>query len=165
MPVNLSDADADALVSEVRSGLPSGQGEPKYSFPLARAGVDGQPFCQLGGLPPGAAQVFVAHKRFMTIAKIVDLLIVEMAHEDDYDMYADGAAVGLADPHHVRPVLGDSDAYKSMLAAFVATIRPNRPATVDDLFAAIAAYLSSDHLVPDSPLSVLLQARPQATRT
>jgi hypothetical protein len=80
---------------------------------------------------------FVAHKRFMIVAKLVDYLAVELAHDDGYDMYADGSAVTLANLMFlVGPVLGDPAAFDAMLSTFVDALRPSRPTTLDDLFTA-----------------------------
>jgi hypothetical protein len=52
-------------------------------------------------------------------------------------MYADGSAVTLANLMFlVGPVLGDPAALDAMLSTFVDALRPSRPTTLDDLFAA-----------------------------
>jgi Protein of unknown function (DUF3800) len=136
--VRLSEEEATAIIQSV---LPRRQGEPKFST-LVRspAGRDAL-LCALESLPEGAVFTFLAHKRFMTVAKMVDLLAVELAYENGYDMCGDGAAVALANFLYVAgPVLGDSGAFEHMLATFVNALRPGRPTTLTDLFEAIAAY-------------------------
>lgn len=139
--VNVQSKLAATLLDEVTAQLPKGHGEPKYSA-LAKTQRGRRALLEcLSKIPDEAARVYVAHKLFVVEAKMVDLLIEPMAHRDRYDMYADGAAVGLANlMHQVGPVLGDKPAYERMLATFVKAIRSNRQASIDDLFLAIGAY-------------------------
>jgi hypothetical protein len=94
--VHINSATAEVIVDAVRTRLPPGHGEPKYSaLAKTRQGrialLDA--FTQL---PDGTVQTYVAHKRFMIIGKLVDFLAVELARRDGYDMYANGSALGLA---------------------------------------------------------------------
>jgi hypothetical protein len=77
--VHLDDAEATAHVHAVLTALPPRHGEPKYSSlaksPAGRAVL----LATLPRLGRGVAWRFVAHKRFMTVAKQVDYLAVELA--------------------------------------------------------------------------------------
>jgi hypothetical protein len=139
--VCLNAADAAVLLQSMQSRLPHRSGEPKYSKlaknPAGRAAV----LSALESLPAGVAFVFLAHKRFMIVSKMIDLLVVELAHPDGYDMYADGSAVALANLAYLTwPTLGDADAFANMLDAFVEALRPSRPTSLDDFFDAVTAY-------------------------
>jgi hypothetical protein len=137
--VNVQDDLATALVSDVSSRLPEGHGEPKYAaLAKTRRGRTALLEC-FNKIPSDHARFYVAHKRFMIEAKMVDLLIEPRAHKDGYNMYEDGAAVALANLMDIAgPVFGDELAYDKMLATFVKAVRGNSQATVDDLFAARA---------------------------
>jgi hypothetical protein len=139
--ISVQDDLATALVDDVTRQLPKGHGEPKYTA-LAKTGRGREAL--LGcfkKIPGGRARFYVAHKRFMIESKMVDLLIEPRAHRDGYNMYADGAAVALANLMDIAgPVLGDKLAYDKMLSTFVKAVRGNSQTTVDDLFAAIDSY-------------------------
>lgn len=139
--VSVQDDLATALVDDVISQLPKGQGEPKYTA-LAKSGRGRAALLRcFKKLPGGRVRFYVAHKRFMVEAKMVDLLIEPRAYKDGYNMYEDGAAVALANLMDiVGPVLGDKLAYDNMLSTFVKAVRGNSQATVDDLFVAIDGY-------------------------
>ncbi|MEV6377675.1 hypothetical protein [Micromonospora musae] len=161
--VHLNAADAQAMVQAVLAAVPPRQGEPKYgSLTKSRQGRAAL-MSVLPTLWGGTASAFVAHKRFMIVAKMIDYLVVELAGADGYDMYADGSAVGLANLMHLTgPVLGDASAYEAMLATFVDAIRPNQPTTLDDLFNAIEAYHRTARDGFDTHVSLLLAARGHA---
>jgi Protein of unknown function (DUF3800) len=133
--------NAAAIVQSVRAQLPAGYGEAKYSS-LSKSGTGRRVLLDvLARLPDGAARTYVAHKRFMIVAKIVDYLVVELAHGSGYDMYADGSALGLANLlYYAGPVLGDPAEFDRMLQTFVDALRPTKSTTIDDLFIAIEAY-------------------------
>lgn len=143
--VHISDAHAQQTVDGVRARLPAGHGEPKYtSLSKTDAGREAliTAFAALAG---EQVRAYLAHKRFMAITKAVDLLIVERFwHADGYNMYADGSALALANLFHMAgPVVGDGLAYENLLRTFIGTVRRRSDASVDDLFAAIAAYLKT----------------------
>jgi Protein of unknown function (DUF3800) len=161
--VRLSTDESAALVESVQARLPRRQGEPKYSSlvrsPTGRAAL----LSALESLQPDIAFNFFAHKRFMIVAKMIDLLVVELAFEDGYDMYADGSAVALANLIYTAgPVLGDDGAFERMLSAFVDALRPSRLASLNDLFDAISAYLETTRDGLDDHVALLVAARPQA---
>ncbi|MGC5660367.1 DUF3800 domain-containing protein [Micromonospora sp. WMMD723] len=158
--VHLSVVDAQAMVQSVLDALPPRQGEPKYSALAKSRRGQAALMSVLPRLREGEATAFVAHKRFMIIAKMIDYLVVELLRADGYDMHADGSAVGMANLVHLTgPVLGDERAYETMLATFVNAIRPNQPATPDDLFDVIEAYHRTVQEGCDTPSSLLLAAR------
>lgn len=139
--ISVQDDLATALVDDVIGQLPRGQGEPKYTG-LAKSGRGRAALLRcFKNLPSDRVRFYVAHKRFMVEAKMVDLLIEPRAHKDGYNMYEDGAAVALANLMDIAgPVLGDKLTYDKMLSTFVKAVRGNNQATVDDLFAAIDSY-------------------------
>jgi hypothetical protein len=139
--ISVQDDVAAALVDNVTSQLPKGHGEPKYTA-LAKTGHGRAALLEcFKQIPSDSARFYVAHKRFMVESKMVDLLIEPRAHEDGYNMYEDGAAIALANLMNIAgPVLGDKQAYDTMLSTFVKAVRGNSQATVDDLFAAIDDY-------------------------
>ncbi|UQU66839.1 DUF3800 domain-containing protein [Couchioplanes caeruleus] len=161
--VLMDSAAAASLVASVRAHMPANFGEAKYSA-LVKSGAGRQALLEaFAQLPDGSVRTYLAHKRFMIVAKMVDYLAVELAYDDGYDMYADGSALGLANLlFHVGPVAGDAAAFDQMLQTFVDALRPSKPTTVDDLFAAIAAYRGTAVEELRGQLGILQAARVQA---
>ncbi|MFF2436660.1 DUF3800 domain-containing protein [Streptomyces sp. NPDC058107] len=139
--VHLADDFAQDLVGRVVAQLPPGHGEAKYSA-LARSHRGRIALLEaFSRLPEGSVRVYMAHKKFMATAKMVDTLIVELFHDNGYNMYADGSALGLANLMHlIGPVAGDSQAYDQMLRFFVDAVRTKRRATVEDFVGSVARY-------------------------
>jgi hypothetical protein len=143
--VHISDARAQQIVDGVRAQLPSGMGEPKYTS-LSRTDAGRKAlitaFSALAGEQVG---VYLADKRFMATAKIVDVLVVERFwRADGYNIYANGSAVGLANLFHMAgPIAGSASAYEHLLQTFVDAVRRRSRASVDELFTAITAYLKT----------------------
>ncbi|RKS05986.1 uncharacterized protein DUF3800 [Nocardiopsis sp. Huas11] len=137
--VHLPDDAASATVAEVRSRLPTTQGEPKYGS-LARAGRGREALLwAFAQLPPDSVRVYVVHKRFMVITKLVDLLVEPLAHADGFNLYEDDQALGLANMLHAcGPVFGDQAAYDRLLQAFVDWMR--KRVTTDDFFTALWSF-------------------------
>ncbi|MEU6160957.1 DUF3800 domain-containing protein [Streptomyces sp. NPDC047130] len=139
--VFIDDGLAQQIVDAVKAALPSGHGEPKYTAlsktPHGRAAL----LSAFDSLSDATIRAYIAHKRFMVTAKMVDLLVVELAHENGYNMYADGSATALASLlHEAGRVLGDATSFDRLLQTFVDAARKRTRASADDLFAAISAY-------------------------
>jgi hypothetical protein len=161
--VHIEDDLASSLVADVLQQLSEGHGEPKYTaLAKTRTGRAALLDC-FRRLPDGSARAYLAHKRFMAEAKMIDLLIEPMAHEDGYNMYADGAAVGLANLlHFLGPVVGDEEAYTRMLSTFVRAMRSNSTANLDELFESVDAYCESIEPELRSPIELLKYTRREA---
>lgn len=153
----VDDELARQVVDCVKATLPSGHGEPKYTSlsktPMGREVL----LSAFGSLADATIKTFVAHKQFMVTVKMVDVLVVELGHDNGYNMYADGSAFSLANLLHAcGPVMGDAAAFDYMLQTFVGAARKRTRASARDLFAAIAAY--QDTTCPEfSEVSVILQ--------
>lgn len=161
--INIDHELATRLIGEIKNQLPPSVGEPKYSL-LARSarGRAALTNC-FSQLPADSAEVYIADKRFMVEAKMVDLLMEPLAAETGYDMYADGAAAGFANlMHFVGPNAGDPDAYEGMLRTFVDTVRSNSTASVRDFFQAIEVYRRTATPEWRERLSILSYTRTQA---
>ncbi|AWL87180.1 DUF3800 domain-containing protein [Streptomyces globisporus] len=139
--VYVDDELAHQVVDAVRAKLPPGHGEPKYTSlaktPNGRAAL----LSAFDALSGATIQAYVAHKQFMVTSKMIDVLVVELAYDSGYNMYADGAAVALANLlHEGGRLFGDAAAYDQLLQTFVDAARKRTRASADDLFAAISAY-------------------------
>lgn len=67
----------------------------------------------------GRVKVAIAHKRFVLIAKLVDLLIEPAMDEDGVDLYEQGGNIALANMlYHVLPVLGGPTYFDNLLQSF-----------------------------------------------
>ncbi|TDU67095.1 DUF3800 domain-containing protein [Streptomyces sp. KS 21] len=140
--VHLPDELAASIVDEVRSQLPSTQGEPKYGS-LARSSRGRKALTRaFEQLPPGSTRSFVVNKPFMVMTKLVDTLVETRAHADGFNLYENGEALALADLLHMGgPVLGDAAAYRHLQQAFVDWVRQRT--STDELFAVVAAFKES----------------------
>lgn len=140
----MSTERAQRIVDDVRSHLPETHGEPKYTSLAKTDKGRAALLTAFASFDDAVVRAYLAHKRFMVVAKLVDLLVEEFFHENGYDMYADGSAVSLANLMYVAgPVLGDAAAFENLLATFVGAVRTRTRASVNDLFAAIGTYKST----------------------
>lgn len=163
--VHIDHGLAEQVVADTRSKLPSSQKEPKYTS-LANSGKGRQALLTaFEALSGQAIRVYVADKRFMVAAKIVDVLIEELMFENGYNMYADGSVKALANAlHMVGPIFGDAAAYERMLQAFVDTMRRRQKSDVDALYSAIGDYLATVDPEWDEIISLLRFTRAHADR-
>lgn len=147
--VRIDDRHAAEVVAEIRSRLrPSQQRELKFSMCLNTAGVDALAWA-LGDDGPlyGRAHVYLAHKPFIASAKMIDLLIEELAHAHGDDIYTDGTAVEMARTmfREGRRGLG-ADRFAALIESFVSLFRIRQPKggrdkeTVDGFFQLIEDY-------------------------
>jgi hypothetical protein len=72
--------------------LQSGAGEPKYSLLRLRSRSRTALLEALGALPPDGVKIFAADKKFMVVAKIIDLGLEPRMYNAGYNMLADNSA-------------------------------------------------------------------------
>ncbi|TKK82818.1 DUF3800 domain-containing protein [Kribbella jiaozuonensis] len=142
--VHLDDGAAQDLVDHVLAALKVGAGEPKYS--KVRRSPKGKDALLdvLSSLPAESVQTHVTGKRFMAVAKIIDLGTEPLMYESGYNMLADGSARHLA--HLVAatgPVLGDAAAFGKLVDTFVAVVREVPGVKAMDYVKAAKAYLAT----------------------
>jgi len=79
----------------------------------------------------------VAHKEYMAVCKIVDVLIEPIAHRDGIDYYERGLNIATANVmfYATRALCGDT-LFRSMLTAFVVMVRIPSRATIDAFYTA-----------------------------
>ncbi|MFD3874277.1 DUF3800 domain-containing protein [Streptomyces sp. NPDC058623] len=164
--VCIDDDLARQVVDDVRAALPPGHGEAKYTTLSKTSKGRSILLSAFDSLAGETIRACVAHKRFMVTAKMVDVLVVEFAHENGYNMYADGSAVALANMLHAfGRVMGDPASFDRMLQTFVDAARKRTRASADDLFASIDAYQSTTQPEYSELSSVLQLTRAQADDT
>src|SRR5579875_2811186 len=67
----------------------------------------------------GRVKVSIAHKRFVLLAKLVDLLIEPAMANNGIDLYDKGGNIALTNMlYHVLPVLGGPDYFDNLLRSF-----------------------------------------------
>lgn len=158
------DADlARGIVDDAVAQMPASLGEPKYTT-LSKT-LNGQSVLlkALSSLTDQTIRAYLTHKQFMVTAKMVDMLVEQLAFETGYNMYADGAAPALANMlHHFGGVCGDKDAFDHLLHTFVRAARKRSKASADELFAAMAAYQVTTDESFSGISGVLLITRAQA---
>ncbi|MFE6038771.1 DUF3800 domain-containing protein [Streptomyces sp. NPDC056452] len=161
--VYVDDELAQQIVDDVKAKLPSGHGEPKYTLlsktPKGRASL----LSAFESLSDATIQAYIAHKRFMVTTKMIDVLVVELAHETGYNMYADGAAIALANLLYAGGgLMGDATSFDRLLQTFVDAARKRTRASADDLFAAISVYQATTRPEFSEVSDVLQYTRTQA---
>src|SRR6266545_414227 len=163
--IHIPDQTAATLTHAVVRALPEGHGEPKYSA-LAKTARGRALLLEVldpASLAPGAVLVYVIHKRYMAVAKLVDLLIEEAAHASGVDLYEDQVVSRLA---QLLYLIGSVPAYRHqfdlMLDAFVGAARRRSRASVDDLFDAVDRLLQTVGPESRETFGLLLVCRPHA---
>ncbi|MEU8708592.1 DUF3800 domain-containing protein [Streptomyces sp. NPDC048565] len=164
--VHLPDDLAASIVDEVRGQLPRNLREPKYTSLAGSSRGRKALMNAFSRLPTGSVRTYLVDKRFMVMAKMVNVIVEPMAHRNGYNLYQrKGALLALANLLHMAgPVMGDADAYDRMLHAFVNWVR--QKATTDELYAAVAALKTSVQNQRFAEwLEVLESCRPVADET
>src|SRR6266511_3633484 len=163
--IHVADQTAAALTHAVVSALPRGHGEPKYAA-LAKTGRGRALLLEVLGpalLAPDTVRVYVIHKRYMAVTKMVDLLVEEAAHASGLNLYEDQVAPRLA---QLLYLIGSVPEHRShfdvMVDAFVAATRRRSRASVDDLFGAVDLLVRSVEPGFRPTLGLLLACRPYA---
>ncbi|MFI6063390.1 hypothetical protein [Streptomyces sp. NPDC051286] len=87
-------------------------------------------------------RTYVVDKRFIMIAKLVELLVEPRADGNGINLYQGRLSLRFAEILHMGgPVLGDAQAYERLLQVFVGWVRES--ASTEELFEAIAALNAS----------------------
>jgi Protein of unknown function (DUF3800) len=161
--VNIDTETSTSILQRVVAELPTGHGEPKYSS-LSRTRRGRQALLRaFEGMPRGAANFYIAHKKFVAEAKMVDLLIENAAYDLGIDINSDGTTVGLANLLHSEgPRSGSGEAYSMMLSSFVGAFRHRGHGSVAELYEAMAAYRDSTSGTWREIFSMFLATRGQA---
>ena len=142
--VHLDDELANYIVESVKESMQKGAGEPKYTRLSRHHRGRSILMSAFEALPENSVKVFVADKKFMTIAKIIDLGIEPLMFAAGYNMHADESARTLA--HMVAiigPVLGDSRKFDKVLDTFVAFVLQRGSIDPDDYLSATEEYLAT----------------------
>jgi hypothetical protein len=145
--VRLDDDAADAVVQDLRQRLPTvWAGELKFSrFDSPRTVSVLTTALRDPQLLATRCSAYIVDKRYMAVAKTIDLIIEEYEHERGNDIYSTGEAAALATDLLVRgPTVLDADLLDTLLSRFVSLFRMGEPggrprATVDELFESVAA--------------------------
>ncbi len=124
--------------------MQKGAGEPKHTrlskYPRGRAILKSA----FEALTEDSVKVFIADKKFMTIAKIIDLGIEPLIFAAGYNMHAYESARTLA--HMVAiigPVVGGSRKFDKVLDTFVAFVLQRGSIDPDDYLSATEEYLAT----------------------
>ncbi|MCS7484656.1 DUF3800 domain-containing protein [Umezawaea endophytica] len=155
--VRLSDERASELVGTVATKLrKSGPEELKSRSLLRNDRTQKILLDALQQLPAETAFTLVADKQYVTVSKLVDLLVVETMANSGYDMYLDGSARSLAHLYYyIGPVIGDAEAWQRLLVTFVDFAVGKEEVSPDRFFASIEAYLATVSLDEHDPFSML----------
>ncbi|MGV8977251.1 MAG: hypothetical protein ACOH17_04335 [Cellulomonas sp.] len=141
--VDLSKDEADVVLRYVRQQFGFGGEELKASRLLRAASLDdvGALFAGNGPLH-GRAHVYLLDKLYFAVAKIIDLLVEEDAHERGVNLHDQGKAREMASVlfTHGRQALGGPN-WDRLVGAFVSFIRRRQrtgvKTTLDDYYAVV----------------------------
>jgi hypothetical protein len=132
--ISLGYTEADQLLSTIRTHQTR---ELKFSR-LRRSESGRRRLKELLASPalsPENVVLSLFHKRFMAIAKIVDLLIEPLAHRDGIDFYQQGLNLAYSNLLHIcLPVYFGSESVDRLLAAFVDMFRLRTPESVNAFY-------------------------------
>lgn len=121
--VYLSDADTEEAINILTTQ--TGQ-EIKFSN-LVRSTAGRQrvlSFLQSPYAKIDKAKIYVIHKRYMVVGKIVDLLIEPLAHRDGLNLYQQGCNIAMANLYYTcLPTVCGDDEFNDFLGKFVEMIR------------------------------------------
>ena len=108
------------------------------------------------------AKVFVVHKRYMIVTKLVDILVETLAHEDGIDLYKDGANIAMANMHfHCMPAFCGEGRTKTLLRRFVQMMRNRTHGDIRRFYSAVRRVYeeSKDQEYASSIAPLLLSER------
>jgi hypothetical protein len=159
--VRLDDDLASELVSTVAERLrKTGVNELKSRSVLRNAKAQGVLLETLQQVPVDSVFTFVANKQYMVVSKLVDLLVVEAAYNDGYDMYLDGSARALAHYfYYFGSVLGDADAWSELLDTFVDFTAGKDGASPRQFFMTVENFMASEKVTEDPFFGTLRSIR------
>ena len=88
-----------------------------------------------GLVRPESVKVFVIHKPFMVVTKIVDLLVETYCHGHGIDLYQRGANIALANLlFTTTPVFCGEERFREWMQSFVGMIRAREQVTVEAFY-------------------------------
>lgn len=157
--LNLSDVDADSLVGTVG---------PELKFAkLKRSAAGRQRIINILNSPLLNDQHTLTmgiHKPFMITAKIVDLLVEPLAHDQGIDLYQRGANLALANMFHFcMPVFLGADVWEQLRVSFVTMVRDPSPSSITAFYTFLeGVYSKHRNKSYAGDLAILLASRPVA---
>lgn len=106
-------------------------------------------------------KVELFHKNFMVTTKIVDLLIEHMLHLNGYDLYVNGANIGLSNMwFYCMPTFCGQDRVKAMYKSFVNMIKKQSEESIDSFYQSVEALKeNSIHENFKEDLNLILHTR------
>lgn len=165
--VDLTVTESEDILERLRSVAPSQATEFKSEH-LLRAGGKGLPWLLSSGGPlDGRARAHLVDKDYFVVAKVVDLLVEEVAHAEGRDLYADREARRLAWILHRHGNRALGDKWKELILAFNSLMRIKQrkgsKVTIDEFFDTMDhVRLRARRKDVEKVLGVLWRARPHA---
>jgi hypothetical protein len=133
---------AGEIVKTVKSRVSQDMGEPKFSTLMKTARGRAALMEAFRAIPHDKATYYPANKRYMTTAKLVDLVVEEWAHRQGMNMLADGSAHMLANMiYFCGPIVGDPDKFEEVLHSFVKLVRRVGDVQVEDFYSSVDDYI------------------------
>jgi len=83
-------------------------------------------------------KVFYFHKEYMALTKIVDLLVENVAHATNFDLYEQGMNIAMSNMlHYCIPAFCGIELYQEMLQAFVTMFREKTPQSIERFYSLV----------------------------
>jgi hypothetical protein len=159
--VVLDDATCRYLLADV---LHVGSSEAKFAH-ISRTESGRQSILELLSHPELAEKtaVYVVHKPFMAIAKIVDVLLETTMHRDGMKWYESGEPVAFANFWFMTiPVLYDSATFETFLMKFVEMMRGRTEADIDSFYSYVVDMVDRNVGGLEETIEMLLFTDPVA---
>jgi len=100
-------------------------------------------------LSPDNVKVYVVHKRYMITAKLVDVLLEPVFHEDGIDLYIDGAAVAMANLLHAVWPAFSAEGFARLQESFVRALRQRTPEAAEEFYDSVEYLAHRTKCEPD----------------
>ncbi|MFA6185886.1 MAG: DUF3800 domain-containing protein [Phycisphaerae bacterium] len=95
-------------------------------------------FCQSDLISSDKINISVIHKGYMVVTKVVDLLIENLCYETGFDLYKNGANIGMANIFYMCiPTFCGQDNFKSFLDKFVCMIRNKDASSITEFYKSV----------------------------
>lgn len=134
---NYTDDEAAELIALVKSLQAS---EAKFSSlkksPKGRARL--LEFFKHPLLAPERTKTTAFHKKYMTLTKVVDILIENVAHETGFDLYEGGLNIAMSNMHfYCMPNFCGYERFEKFLNTFIEMVREQTTEAIDNFYSSV----------------------------
>jgi hypothetical protein len=155
---NFEDEEAAELIALVKSDQAS---EAKFRSlkKSAKGRAKVLEFFKHSLISPQRAKTTAFHKQYMTMTKVVDILVESLAHKTGFDLYANGANIAMSNMHfYCMPEFCGADRVQVFLDAFITMVKEQSSGSIEAFYLAVEALMKNcideDYVESLSPILV-----------